>query len=108
MKGLCVFCGSNRGSLPPGGFGTLEELLEQLTWRQLAMHNKPCGLLNVAHYFDSLWAFLDSSTQAKFIRREHRQTLLVSDTAADLITELETYESPRVGKWLDFEPRDSS
>jgi uncharacterized protein (TIGR00730 family) len=92
----------------PGGFGTLEELFEQLTWGQLALHAKPCGLFNVAGYFDSLLAFLDSSTQAKFIRPEHRQTLLVSDTAEDLISQLAAYQPPRVGKWLDFEPRDSN
>jgi uncharacterized protein (TIGR00730 family) len=92
----------------PGGFGTLEELFEQLTWGQLAMHNKPCGLLNAAHYFDSLLAFLDSSTEANFIRPQHRQALLVSDTPEDLIAQLEAYRPTRVGKWLDFEPRDSN
>jgi len=92
----------------PGGFGTLEELFEQLTWGQLAMHKKPCGLFNVAGYFDSLMAFLDSSTRAKFIRPQHRESLLVSDTAEGLISQLEAYQPARVGKWLEFEPRDSN
>jgi uncharacterized protein (TIGR00730 family) len=92
----------------PGGYGTLEELFEQLTWGQLGMHRKPCGLLNVAHYFDSLLAFLDSSVQQKFIRPQHRETLLAADSAEDLIAQFETYQPPQVDKWLDFEPRDSN
>jgi uncharacterized protein (TIGR00730 family) len=92
----------------PGGFGTLEELFEQLTWGQLEIHQKPCGLLNVAGYFDSLLEFLDSSTRAQFIRPQHRETLLVSNTAEDLISQLESYQPPSVEKWLDFEPRDAS
>lgn len=92
----------------PGGYGTLEELFEQLTWGQLGIHRKPCGLLNVAHYFDPLLAFLDSSAQQKFIRPQHRETLLAADTAEDLIAQLETYQPPQVDKWLDFEPRDSN
>ena len=92
----------------PGGYGTLEELFEQLTWGQLGIHRKPCGLLNVAHYFDPLLAFLDSSAQQKFIRPQHRETLLAADTAEDLIAQLETYRPPQVDKWLDFEPRDSN
>ena len=92
----------------PGGYGTLEELFEQLTWGQLGLHSKPCGLLNIAHYFDSLLAFLDSTTEQKFIRPQHREILLVAETAEDLIDQLEAYERPRVDKWLDFEPRDSN
>jgi len=92
----------------PGGFGTLEELFEQLTWGQLGMHAKPCGLLNVAQYFDALLEFLDSATREKFIREQHRETLVVGVTPSDLIDRLAAVQPSNVGKWLDFEPRKSN
>jgi len=85
----------------PGGYGTLEELVEQLTWSQLGLHRKPCGLLNVEGYFDSLLDFFDASTQRNFIRPEHRATLLVSGTGSDLIEQFEVYEPPGLDKWID-------
>jgi uncharacterized protein (TIGR00730 family) len=83
----------------PGGFGTLEEFVEVLTWGQLRFHDKPCGLLNVRGYFDSLLAFLDHSHAEGFLRPENRSMLLCDDNAVGLIRQFEDYLAPRVDKW---------
>jgi uncharacterized protein (TIGR00730 family) len=83
----------------PGGFGTLEEIIEVMTWGQLGFHEKPCGLLNVAGYFDHLLAFLDHSTTQGFLRAQHRSMLLVASTPAGLLEKFENYEPPTVEKW---------
>lgn len=81
----------------PGGFGTLDELFEVLTWRQLGLHQKPCGLLNVDGYFDSLLEFLDSSVGESFIRSEHREMMMVAEKPEDLIDQLEACPLPKSG-----------
>ncbi len=83
----------------PGGFGTLEEIIEVITWGQLGFHDKPCGLLNVAGYFDQLLAFLDHSQAQGFLHAEHRHMLLVADTPAGLLEQFEAYVPPKVEKW---------
>ena len=85
----------------PGGFGTLEELLEQLTWAQLGMHAEPVGVLNVAGYYDHLLAFLDAGTDVQFIRAKHREMLQVAETPEALLDLLAAYTAPTVEKWLD-------
>ena len=75
----------------PGGFGTLEEITEIITWRQLRIHDKPCGLLNVDGYFDQLIAFLGHAGTEGFLRTENREMLLVAETAADLLQQFERY-----------------
>jgi len=87
----------------PGGMGTLEELFETLTWGQLGYHDKPCGLLNVAGYWDGILAALDRSVRERFLASEHRRMLLVSEEPAALLALLRTYEPPRVEKWLGRE-----
>lgn len=72
----------------PGGFGTLEELFEVVTWRQLAIHSKPCGLLNTAGYFDDLLRFLDRAVEDDFIRGEHLGQLVVDDDPSRLLDRL--------------------
>jgi uncharacterized protein (TIGR00730 family) len=69
----------------PGGYGTLEELLEIVTWAQLRLHSKPCILINTAGYWDGLLAFLDSSVQAGFLKPQNRQLLRVAANAADAL-----------------------
>lgn len=69
----------------PGGFGTFEELLEITTWGQLRLHAKPIGVLNIAGYFDPLLAMLDHAVSEGFLRREHRDVLLVRDDPAALV-----------------------
>ena len=83
----------------PGGFGTLEELIEVLTWGQLQFHSKPCGLLNVNGYFDHLLAFLDNARDSGFLKPVHRDMLLVADTSADLLYQFEHYSPPVSEKW---------
>lgn len=84
----------------PGGFGTLEEIVEMLTWAQLQIHEKPCALLNVAGYFDGLLAYLDHAVAEGFLRPQHRRMLLVAGDAAELMTCFEEYRAPAVQKWL--------
>ncbi len=83
----------------PGGFGTLEELIEMLTWAQLKVHAKPCGVLNVDGYFDSLLAFLDHATTEGFLRRENRQMLLADADPEALISRFRAYAAPAMDKW---------
>lgn len=84
----------------PGGIGTLEEVFEAWTWAQLGLHGKPCGLLNVAGYFDGLVAFLDHAVAERFVKEPHRSMLIVSDDPSDLLHRFETYEAPAVKKWI--------
>jgi len=85
----------------PGGIGTLEEFFEIWTWAQLGMHDKPCGLLNVAGYFDPLLEFLDRAVAEKFVREVHRKMVVVESDPATLLARFEAYEPPRVVKWIN-------
>jgi uncharacterized protein (TIGR00730 family) len=89
----------------PGGIGTLEEFCEILTWAQLGLHRKPCGLINVAGYFDHLMAFLDHAVGERFFRPEHRSMVLVDADPETLLDRLDTYRPPQLEKWID---RDST
>jgi uncharacterized protein (TIGR00730 family) len=75
----------------PGGLGTLEEIFEIVTWAQLGMHHKPCGLLNVAGYFTPLLAFLDHVATQGFIDAAHRSMILVAEQPEDLLQQFMTY-----------------
>lgn len=85
----------------PGGLGTLEELFEILTWAQLGLHRKPCGLLNVQGYFDPLLSFFDHSINEGFIQPEYRRLIVVADAAEPLLDLLAGQTPPRVEKWID-------
>ena len=85
----------------PGGFGTLEELFEILTWAQLGLHGHPCGVLNVDGYFDGLFEFLDHAVAEGFVRNAHRQMLLVDDDPRRLLDAFSQYRAPALAKWLD-------
>lgn len=87
----------------PGGFGTLEELFEVVTWAQIGIHTKPCGLLNVNRYFDPLLAFIDHALAEKFVRPEHRSLLLTETDPTRLLERMAVYRSPIVDKWMDRE-----
>jgi hypothetical protein len=85
----------------PGGLGTLEEFFEVLTWAQLGMHTKPCGLLNIRGFYDTLLAFLDHAVDQRFIKPAHRATVMVADAPDALLAKLESYRAPTSGKWID-------
>lgn len=84
----------------PGGFGTLEELFEVLTWSQLGFHQKPVALLNVANYYDSLLEFIDQTTQQMFIKPEHRSLLLADIEVEALIDQMRKFVPPHITKWI--------
>jgi len=83
----------------PGGFGTLEEIIEIVTWGQLRFHDKPCGLLNVDGFFNQLIAYLDHASAEGFLRRENRDMLLVDRDPVGLVQQFERYAAPHVDKW---------
>ena len=82
----------------PGGWGTLEEFVEVLTWAQLGFHAKPCGLLNVSGYYGSLLAFINHTADQQFIQPEHRELILVEKTPVALLDRMTAYEAPQVDK----------
>ncbi|MFP6796415.1 MAG: TIGR00730 family Rossman fold protein [Pseudomonadales bacterium] len=82
----------------PGGFGTLEEIFEAITWNQLHIQERPTGLLNTAGYFNELFAFLDHAAQEGMIREEHRKSVLVASQPDQLINQMATYRFPHVAK----------
>lgn len=84
----------------PGGWGTLEELFEMLTWAQLGFHTKPCGLLNISNYYDQLHAFLEHTIEQQFVREEYRPMMIMETTAEALLDRFETYDPPQVKKWI--------
>lgn len=84
----------------PGGWGTIEEMFEMLTWAQLGYHEKPCGLLNAASYYDQLFAFLEHAIAQKFVKEENRPMIMMDDSATRLLDRFEQYRAPRVRKWI--------
>jgi uncharacterized protein (TIGR00730 family) len=84
----------------PGGIGTFEEIFEVWTWAQLGFHRKPCGLLNVAGYYDGLIAFLDHSASEQFVRPEQRHMLVVETAPSALLDRFVSYSPPAVPKWV--------
>ena len=85
----------------PGGWGTLDEFFEILTWAQLGLHQKPCGLLNVHGYFDGLLSFLEHSITEGFVRHEYHSMISVSDSPTGLLEQLAAYQPRTVKKWID-------
>jgi uncharacterized protein (TIGR00730 family) len=84
----------------PGGFGTLEEFSEILTWGQLGLHAKPFGLLNVAGFYDHFLAFLDHAVARGLIKPKHRALLLTADAPAALLELLRTWKPAPGKKWI--------
>lgn len=84
----------------PGGFGTLEEFCEVVTWTQLGIHQKPCALLNVAGYYDGLLAFLAHALQEQFLRPTHFEIVVASSDPQDLIDRVLRWNAPAVTKWI--------
>lgn len=85
----------------PGGIGTLEEFFEIWTWAQLGVHEKPCGLLNLAGYYDPLLTFLNGAVEERFVRQVHRDMVIVESDPKALLERFASYDPPRVVKWLN-------
>ncbi|KAI0520257.1 hypothetical protein KFK09_007728 [Dendrobium nobile] len=81
----------------PGGYGTLEELLEAITWAQLGIHNKPVGLLNIDGYYNCLLSFIDKAVEEGFIDPAARNIIISAQTSHELLSKLEEYEPREVG-----------
>ncbi len=82
----------------PGGLGTIEEFFEAVTWTQLGVHKKPCGLLNVGQFFDKLIDFLDYVVEQQFIKVEHRSMILVDKSPETLLKKIKGFQPPNVDK----------
>jgi uncharacterized protein (TIGR00730 family) len=89
----------------PGGFGTLEEFFEVLTWSQLGLHAKPCGLINVLGYYTPLLAMLDHAVEQRFLKRQNRALVLSGETPSELLQALGDWHPVHVEKWLDRSTR---
>lgn len=87
----------------PGGFGTMEELFEMLTWGQLGLHKKPIGILNINGFYNSLITFLDHMVVMGLLKERNRKMVLISENIDELLTKMKTYQAPTTGKWITKE-----
>ncbi|OXA98806.1 LOG family protein [Flavobacterium pectinovorum] len=85
----------------PGGFGTLEELFEMLTWAQLGLHKKPIAILNINGFYDSLIELTKTMVEKGLLKDVNQKMLLVSDNIDDLLNQMKNYTAPTVGKWIE-------
>jgi len=84
----------------PGGFGTLDEMFELLTWGQLGLHKKPIGILNTDGFYDDLVAFLDNMVAKNLLRQSNRDMLIVRKKIEELFGLMALYEAPKKAKWM--------
>jgi uncharacterized protein (TIGR00730 family) len=84
----------------PGGFGTLEEFFEMLTWGQLGLHKKPVAVLNINGFYDPLIVLIDIMVERGFLKPDNRAMLLISNDIDDLLDKMRNYRAPEVGKWI--------
>jgi uncharacterized protein (TIGR00730 family) len=87
----------------PGGFGTLEETVEVLTWAQLGLHRKPIGLLNIEGYFNALYEFFEHMVKENFLHTEYKEMILIKDNAAEMMDSLVSFRLPDIDKWGDLD-----
>ena len=91
----------------PGGFGTLEEIIEMLTWRQLGIGNKPCAFLDVAGYWSPIAAMMDRMVGDRFLHPDQRQDLWIGDDIDTMLGWMRAYEPVQASKWLDEKYKNS-
>jgi uncharacterized protein (TIGR00730 family) len=84
----------------PGGMGTIEEIFEVLTWAQLGFHTKPCGILNICGYYDCMLTFLENAVDQRFVRKEHKDMLLIDVDPERLLKRFMNYEFIPIEKWI--------
>lgn len=89
----------------PGGFGTLDEFFEVVTWTQLGIHSKPCGLLNVNGYFEPLLKLFEIAAEQRFIQAEYWDLVSVESDPGRLVDKLEEWTPSTTQKWLDRKER---
>lgn len=87
----------------PGGFGTLEEFFEMLTWAQLGLHKKPIAILNIDGFYNSLITFIQTTVDKGFLKQVNHDMLIVSNNIEELLDKMKNYEAPIVGKWITKE-----
>lgn len=85
----------------PGGYGTFEEFCEVLTWTQLGLQRKPCGILNIDGYYDRLLALFDHAVEERFLKPVHRGIVLSDSRPESLVSRLLEFEAPSADKWID-------
>jgi uncharacterized protein (TIGR00730 family) len=86
----------------PGGYGTFEEFCEVLTWTQLGLHRKPCGILNIDGYYDQLLSLFDHAVTEQFLKPVHRRIVVSDNRPESLVSQLLAYEVPLIDKWIDL------
>ncbi|MGO4709562.1 TIGR00730 family Rossman fold protein [Chryseobacterium sp. 2TAF14] len=84
----------------PGGYGTLEEFFEMITWAQLGLHKKPIAILNIDGFYDDLIKLVQTMVDKGFLKQINQEMLLVSDSTDDLLEKMKNYQAPTVGKWI--------
>lgn len=84
----------------PGGYGTLEEFFEVLTWGQLGLHKKPIALFNIEEFYNPLLKMIEEMVDQGFLKEENKNMIIVSDDLEDLLHQMEVYQAPTVGKWV--------
>lgn len=84
----------------PGGFGTMDEMFEFLTWGQLALHQKPTGILNINGYYNFLMDFVDTTINNGFVKEEYRSMFIVSENIDDLLRRMKEYKPTTNDKWF--------
>ncbi len=87
----------------PGGYGTLEEFFEMLTWAQLGLHQKPVALFNVMGFYDPLIALIDNMVIQGFLKAENREMIVIDHNMESLLEKMANYRAPKTGKWIDKE-----
>ncbi len=87
----------------PGGIGTFEEFFEVLTWAQLGIHHKPCGLINTRGYYQPLLDLLRNAVREGFLRAEHQTMVITAERAEELLTIMEAHKPPQTAKWISRE-----